>query len=265
VSQLWLPKSLRAALSSGTAFSPRQVSAVSAWLRLAASTAVSGEYAIVVDVLNSNPTAQTDTDRKPAASTAANGLPTMVWDGTDVLTWPLQAAGTGNNTRTAWGLFLWIKPTANVATRQRIFNCTIATVGGNKVNVDIVSGGVETNFYLDGTNGRQMVIASGITASVWQSLYVAFDGSKSATDALAMQLYVNKALLGTTYGNIAGGGAMTTLSNVTGTALMGGSPDSDTPSQPLLNGFEFGPNIFLFNGALTTAQLAALHNFERPT
>lgn len=245
-------------------FYPTQVSAISSWLRLAASTPNAGEYDAVVDVLNSNPTAQTDADRKPAASTSANGLPTMLFDGSDMLTWPQQAAGTGNNGTTKWGMFFTFKPTSNLVTRQRVLSQTFA-VSAPKVTVDIVGGALEVNFFRTSVDGRAMSITSGVTASAWNSAYVLFDGSQSATDALAMQLYINGVQQVVSFANQGAGGAMTTLQSVSGAILIGASSDSDTPSAPLLVGCELGPNMMFMTDNLSATQIAALHAFERPT
>ena len=247
-------------------FQPNQIPAVSAWLRLASSTISAGEYDIISDVINTNPTAQTDADRKPAAGTAANGLPIMTFDGTDVLTWPLNTAGSGNNGVTKWGIFFFIKPAANVGTRQRVFHNTFVTSSA-KVTIDIAGGGIEAALYKDGVNGRDVACTTGITASVWQSVYFAFDGSQSADDTLAMRLFINGVqITPLTYTAIGTGPAMTTLTpGLTGSVLIGGSTDSDTPSSPLLNGVILGPNMYLLTDNLTPAQLALLNAYEVPT
>src|SRR5262245_38220476 len=99
------------------AFSPLQSGKVSGWLRLAASTAVAGEYQTVVDVLNAAaPMAQTDSDRYPAAATSTNALPVATFDATDVMLWPESPSRTST---TKAGLWLWYKP-ATVAGFQTI-------------------------------------------------------------------------------------------------------------------------------------------------
>jgi hypothetical protein len=243
-------------------FFPTQVSAVSAWLRLAASTPVGGEYTVIVDVLNSNPTVQAGSARWPAAATSANGLPVATWDGTDVLTWPLAAS---NSATQKWGLQLWFKPPANISTRQRILHIGFADAFP-KVQVDVVNNGISVQWSRDGTNGRQWTITSGVTASVWQCLRLAFDGTQ-ATDATIMRHFINEVDLTASgsFVDVGTGGAMTSLSNPGGLILLGGGSNSDTPAVPLLAGFQTGPNWLIMNNTITTAQGAALMAFEAPT
>ena len=241
------------------AFRPTQLSAVTAWLRLANATTSGGKYTSIPDVLNSNPAAQADTDRQPAAATSANGLPIATWDGSDVIPWTITAA---TNSTAAWGFCLWIKPTANVATRQRLFKAFFPGATA-KIQVDIVSGGLEINWYTDATNGRQQVAASSITASVWQFLRLEHNGAGSA-DADKLKAFVNEVDKASSYGNISGGGTMATLNSASGFWTLGAREDQDAPTSPLLSGFQTGPNINVMSTIISASQGAALMNIEAP-
>lgn len=236
---------------------------VSAWLRLAQATTSGGKYTVIPDILNVNPISQSDTDRQPAVGTSANGFPIITWDGTDVLPWAVVPA---NNATAAWGVQLWIKPTSNIATRQRLIYFGPPGSTNKLASLDIVSGGVEINCYLSGgVNGRQYVKANCLTASVWQSFRFQFNGA-GADDTAAMKCFVNEVeVLTPGFGNLGVGGAMTNLNAAAGTITIGGREDQDAPSSPLLNGFQTGPNIFVLSGILTAPQGVSLMNFEKPT
>jgi hypothetical protein len=256
--------SLRSRSRRRVPFNPSQVSAVSSWLRLAASTINAGEYDTIANVLvPTNPTNQVDADRKPAAGTSANGLPVMTWDGTDVLVWPRVAS---NNSTTQWGLMLWIKPAANISSRQRIMHCTIGT-NSDRLNVDIVAGGLGIGFYnTGGSSGRAWEQFSCITPSVWQCIRVQFDGWLSGDDNV-MQVFKNEVkITGPTFTDIGPHVDMTALNaGANGYLLGGGVTDQDAVIAPLLDGVLTGPNWFVLNKSPTAAQGLALMNFEAPT
>lgn len=252
-------------------FTPAQVSKVSAWLRLAASTITAGEYDAVVDVLNSNPTAQTDTDRKPAAATAANGLPVTTFDGSDMLLWTLAAS---NASTAAWELLGYIKP-ANVATTQRIYAAdTSSGASVNRLRVGINSnGGVNVLVFITNANGRTFDTPnSSLTAGVWTFLRVAYDSAKTAecdTDGATadakLRVFLNGTAQAITAGDVGAGGSIGALRAVTGTAIIGAANDADAPVAPLLNGTQVGPNIMIANAAVTTSEAAAIQGFEAPS
>lgn len=255
----WLPMPLRdGAINSGNGFSPLGTGKVSAWLRLAASTISSGEYDAVVDVLNSNPTNQADADRKPAAATAANGLPVMTFDGSDVLVWPITAQ---NYITTKLGYWLWYKP-ATVAGQQTLLKPPLS---GANVNLYGSGSQIQVEIYMTpGSTGRFANCAAlSLTAGAWHSIYMQYDSSRGG-DANVV-FYVNGVLKAMTYGNLGAGEALGVLPSASGSMTIGGGSNSDTPSAPIANGGQIGPNLYVFNDNLTASEIAALHDFERPT
>ncbi len=242
--------------------SPTQVSAVSAWLRLAQGTTSAGKYTVIPDVLANNPAVQPDTDRQPTAASSANGLPVATWNGANIFTWPAAA----NNASTAkWGFMVWVKTVSNIGARQRIFH-TPAGSNTKRQTFDIVSGGIATNIYQTDGNGRDWSKTSGITASAWQCIRFAFDGS-AVLDDDKIQVFVNEAkVTGASIGTQGTLPTMTALQAAGGTNLLGAGPnDVDSPGAPLLNGVQTGPNWFVFNDSLLAADAVRLMNFEAPT
>lgn len=266
---LWLPKPLR--VQANAVFSPTQVSALSAWLRLAASEATLGEYDNVTDVLTNNDAVQADADRKPAAATSANGLPVATFDGTDVWTWPIAAS---NHSTDKWELLLWVKP-ASLGAGQRVFACDTsggATLSRLRVTLN-TSGGVDVLVFITNSDGRQFSTPNSlVSAGAWSFLRIKYDSLGAAeadTDGLTTDAKVRVFVGGTaralTGANVGAGGAIGALRTATGDNLIGAATNSDTPVSPLLNGGQIGPNVFVTNAALTTAQAAALMAFEAPT
>jgi hypothetical protein len=256
--QLWLPRPLRAATT--TAFSPYQVSAVSSWLRLDASLESGGEWEEISDVLNgASPVTQGDSDRRSAVGTSANGYPTAVFDGTDVHVWPLTAA---NNGTTKLGFWIWFKP-ASVASVQHLVSIVSPTASAQKLDIYANNAQVFCECYISGTAGRFGRTGNVLSAGAWRAIYVQYDSNRGGDANLA--IFIGGVSQSLTYGNLGAGGTLTTLPVVTGNALIGGLTNSDTPSQPIANGGEIGPNLFAFSDNLTAAQIAALLLFEAPT
>lgn len=257
------------ALICAPGFTPLQVSAVTAWLRLAASTITGGEYDTVVDVLNSNPTAQTDADRKPAASTSSNGLPTMTFDGTDVLTWPLAAS---NNSTVRWGIACWLR-ISNVSPVQHIYN--VMSNNGHATTTRCVlacsSGTVQVAVYTSAFNGRSFTTSGALSANTWAFVRVAYDSTKSAeadldglTDDAKVRVFVNEVAQALTAADVGAGGTIGALQNPTGRAVIGAANDADSPVAPLQTASILGPNIYVMNANLASGQGLALMNFEAP-
>ena len=251
------------AAASGAPFDPRDSGKISAWLRLSASTISSGEYDTVVDVLNSNPTSQADTDRKPAATTAANGLPVMQFDGSDVLAWPLIAA---NNSTTKIGWAFWYNPASVAAVTQELL-CVFDGTGGasaRKLLFYQFGSAINAAAYINATDGRNGATASSVVAvGTWVWMRLAYDSSLGGDTNL--KIYLNGSSQSLTYSNVGAGGTLTTLPSVTGNALIGSLANTDAGSGPLLNGALIGPNVFVLNADLTAAEEASLMNFEKPT
>jgi hypothetical protein len=246
------------AARAGT-FIPSQLGAVTSWLRLAASTPVSSEYETIVDVLNSNPATQTDADRKPAAGTSGNGLPTMVFDGSDVISCPLIS---NNNHTATLGYWCWFKP-ASVATVQHLFSVVAPNSSAQKIDVYTNNAQVFVECYISGVNGRFGRTGNVLTAGAWTNIYVQYDSSRGGDANLA--IFIDKVSQSLTYGNLGAGGTLTTLPVVTGNYLFGGSTNSDTPTQPIANGGETGPNYYILGSNLTAGEQINLYDFERPT
>ncbi len=252
-------------------FFPTQVSGVSAWLRLPASTAVSSEWETVVDALNSNPATQTSANRKPAAATSANGLPIATFDGSDMWVWPVAAS---NHSTTAWELLLWIKP-ASVAANQRVFACdTSSGASVNRIRVGLnASGGAQALIFITNADGRQFDTPNSVlTAGAWTFLRLAYDSAKTAeadldgltTDA-KVRIFINGTAQALTGSNVGAGGTIGALRTATGNNVIGAANDADAPVQPLTNGAQTGPNVYVANTALTAAQASNLQGFEQPT
>ncbi len=251
------------AIRSG-GFSPAQVSAVSAWLRLADSTQSGGEWTSITDVLNSNPVTQTDADRRTAVGTSVNGLPTMVFDGSDVHVWPLSA--TTNNRTDTLGFWLWFKP-ATVASAQRLLNITVTTgaaVTFEKLSIYANNRTLVCEVYITNATGRVGTTATKVlTAGAWTSIYVQYDSSRGGDANLA--IYTDATARTLNYTNIGAGGTLAALQSPTGNCLIGGLNNVDATIQGITDEGELGPNLFALNANLTAAQITAMHSFEVPT
>jgi hypothetical protein len=239
------------------------------------STAVAGEYPTVVETRGGTSLAQTDADRKPAAATAANGLPAATFDGTDV--W-LQTLESGNNGTAKWWMLMWVKP-ADLAAQQRLYNCTLGGLGGSasatrmRISLNGTTGRVSADVFVSGNNGRNYTATSvGLAAAAWNSVYIQFDGTCTAeadldgvtTDA-KFRVALGTTFIGLTASDVGTGGAVSALLSAAGTAEIGASSNSDTPTSPLRNGGQLGPRMRFGAEPLTAAELAALNAFEVPT
>lgn len=236
---------------------------ISAWLRLAQATTSGGKYTVIPDMLSSNAVSQPDTDRQPTVATSANGFPIITWTTAhDVLPWALSAS---NNATAAWGLGLWIKPTANIATRQRVLYAGFPG-SANKVMLDIAAGHLECNWYRTAVDGRGQV-SSAITGNVWQFVRLQFNGAGVA-DIDKMKIFVNEIELASSYADIGAGGVMNALNappNGSSFYTIGAREDQDAPTTGLATGALVGPNIFVMNNPMTAPQGVNLMNLEKPT
>jgi len=238
---------------------------------LVASTAVAGEYATVVETRGGTSLAQTDANRKPAAATAANGLPVATFDGTDVL---VQTLESGNNGTSQWWIAGYFKP-ASLASAQGIYRCR--TAGGASVQrLDVTvnaDGSLQFLAFVSGFNGRSYTTpASLFTAGAWTFFYIQFDSSKTneadtaGSDADAKtRIFVGTIARAITAANVGTGGTVSALLAATGTAIVGGNNDSSTPVLPILDGGQLGPRLYFGDAPLTVAELAALAGLEVPT
>jgi hypothetical protein len=248
----------------GAPFSPLDSGKVSGWLRLAASQQSGGEWTpSIVDVLNpGSPMVQTGVNRRAAVGVSANGLPTMLFDGTDIHLWP-QAPALSSTTKV--GLWFWYKP-ATVAGVQRLWACVNGQLGCSTERLQFYANGstLRCEAYITNANGRTFdTSAATLTAGAWHAIYLQYDSSRGGDANLAIFVGgVSKALTPT---NIGAGGTLTVLQAATGSASVGGVVDSDTPVQPIVNGGEIGPNIIPFNDNLTAPEIANMMLFEVPT
>jgi hypothetical protein len=238
-------------------------SKMSGWLRLAASSQSGGEWTpSIVDVLNpGSPMVQTDVDRRAAVGVSVNGLPTMVFDGTDVHLWP-QIPATASTTKV--GFWLWYRRAA-VGDNPKLYIVAAGVAGSsfNRLQVQCVGNRLRCEVYVSAANGRSGTTAPVFTAGQWHAIYVQYDSSRGGDANLAIFVGgVNQTL---TYLNVGAGAAMTVLQAATGAALIGGGADTDTPDSAIANGDALGPNAFAFNDNLTAAEIAAFLQFEVPT
>ena len=266
--------------SSGAAFlaasapplAPLTISSVKRWYRLQASTPVSSEYQTITEVLGGAALSQTAAARKPAADTSSNGLPVATFDGTDVMMFTLDAAGTGNNGTSQWWTALRIKPPDFGATQSILGWSSAAGTAPNKLGVSFVNDGtgkLSFTVFASGFNGRIYTTPGSFAAAAWNHLYIQFDGTRTneadldgATSDAKVRIFSGTTALAITATDTGTGGAVSALLSSVGTGALGGANDNDTPTVPLRNGTQIGPNIFFGTTPLTSAELAALVNFE---
>lgn len=244
--------------AGGVSFNPRDLSAVTAWLRLQVSSQSGGEWTNWVDVLNSNPGA-INSARRPAVAAAANGLPIATFATNDCVSVPLIA----NNNQTAkMGWAFWVK-VGDLASTTALISVANGTGGSSAAKIQLFLSATEQpriDAYISGTDGRRFTATSGITQDAWVWCRLRYNkdlgGDANAT------VFINGSVVGGSYANIGAGGTLTDLPTVTGNLLIGNVNDGAASSA--LNG-SIGPNIFFLGDDITAAQEAALMNFERPT
>jgi hypothetical protein len=258
---------------SRAAFNPSQLSALSAWLRLAGGTVTGVGYSSVPDILNPvNPAVQTVDARRPTNGTSSNGLPIANFVTANATCWVWPSANNNNNALTTKAGFAgWFKFT----TYTGIFKC-IFEIGGStgaydnsKFEVYIDSSrrvnlyhfGVDTGGY----NGRnaQSPFNSVPVAGTWFFLRWQFNGG-NATEALRSKTYINEIEVTNTFSNVGSGGTPLTLRTGLSSipSILGSFGDNDNTYA--IAG-AFGPNTYLLKDDLTAAEGTALMNFEKPT
>lgn len=236
-----------------------QLGKVAGWLRLAQSTVSGGEWTSIADIINpGSPMVQTDSDRRAAVGTTANGLPTMLFDGTDVHLLP-QVPALSSTTRL--GMWLWYKPATLVGFQLLIVNTgTLKRFDLYQNNATLI-----VDAYVNNSVGRSFATAATLTAGAWHAIYAQYDSGRGGDPNVVLQVGgVAKSLTPTALG---GGGAasLTVLQAASGNMFVGGGTDTDAPSSPIVNLGEIGPNIFLLNDNLTAAEELILRSFEVPT
>jgi hypothetical protein len=206
---------------------------------------------------------QTGAARRAAVGTSANGLPTMVFDGTDVHLWPQSPA---HSSTTKVGIWLWYKP-ATVSGTQLLYAVQAGVAGAansrlafyqtnDKLNIDV---------WKTSGSGRQFITASFLVAAAWHALYLQYDSSRGGDANVALYVGgVTKSLTPSGFGG-AGAADLGELQAATGSATVGAANDSDTPPSAITNGGMLGPNILALNDNLTAAQIADTLLYEAPT
>jgi hypothetical protein len=240
------------------AFLPTQVSAVTAWLRLQASTQSAGEFTNWAEIIGGN-NAAANSARRPSVAADASGLPIASFDGAhDVTAWPVNTA---NNGTSALGYWFRVKPTSVALSNQYIAACDNATGGASvrKWLLQITAGGVVrvvvfmSQFVLASFDSASGVLVAGASAPVGFT----YDNSGSGNSG-KLKVFAGTAYLSGTYG---GGATLGVLPTATGNILIGDEQDSASAVSPF--GGSYGPNVYALNRHLTDTELAKLEAFDR--
>ena len=196
---------LRRKRPSGS-FNPLQLSAITAWLRVANSTVTGAGISSLPDVLNVNPAVQGTDANRPALGTSANGLSLITGASGKVLTWPLAAS---NNATSQWGIAMHIR--SPLSTAARAF---WGVRGGNGADIDRIfvrvgtDESVNAQVFIDASNARQgATAASQIGDNTWHHVTIEFDGTAVA-EAAKLTITVDTAVKALTLRNPVGAGAM---------------------------------------------------------
>lgn len=239
---------------------PSDVSAVSAWLRLALGTVTGSGYASVPDVLASNPATQGTDAQRPVNTTAGNGLPTATFTD-DYLDWPLA---TGNNGATKWGVAFWMNSTADGTVRRIISVRRTGASGGasvDKLEVCYQTGrGLMFDCYA--SDGQAYRCRSDTVATGLHFWTVEGDFTL-ATDALKTVITLDGTPLTCSFETAAGVQAAmpSSLPQPTGSIYIGAL--TTVPAFPFTG--ILGPNLYILNRQLTAGERTALRTFEAPT
>lgn len=239
-------------------------------LDLSASTPVSGEWPTIIDVKNSgSPMTQPAAVRKAAVGTSPSGLPTMVFDGTDVHLWP---SNPGHLSTTTWGLWVDFWP-ASLPANQAIYAIANGVGGATATRMAFYSHNQTyiIEVYITNADGRSFVTGNVASTSAFQRLYLQYDSSRGGTNGdNNVALYINGGTpltvgAGLTASSFGSGGTITTLRAATGSAVVGGFSDTDTPLSGITNGGQLGSILATFNQNLTAAEIARMMRFRSPT
>lgn len=266
MSYLWLPRGLRAPLSGNTAIAPLQVSAVTSWLRLSASTQSAGEWTAWTDVLNVNP-GVINAARRPAVAASANALPLSNFQSNDCVAWPITARNFNTST---FGVYLDVSPDATAGT-QILWSIAPGTNGSNHRAITTYFTGANwiIDCYISDANGRSFTFNTAAVAGTLKRYGIEYDASVTGDGCLTATINgVITAASGVA--NIGAGGSLGAFQAQTGNILFGNF--SDGAASSALSGKQ-GPNVLVLTGKmagasaglLTTAARAALAGFEVPT
>ncbi len=246
-------------------FTPDRLSAVSAWLRVANATLVSGDISSLPDSLNTNPAVQTVAGRRPTLeNSAGNALPCMRFATNDVLSWPITAQSSASS-QAGWGL--WVKPDG-VATSQTFIRVGNNTGGANgtKLICQATNATLACSASHDGTTIKVNTTGN-VLDTGWHFVTLEYDAA-AGTDGAKITVTVDGAVQTP---SITGTATLSTLFAATGNILIGNRQDAASASNQL-DGL-IGPNIYAFasktagatTGLMSTAERLALMAFERPT
>ena len=237
----------------------------SAWLRVANATLVSGDVSSLPDLLNANPAVQTVAGRRPTLELSANGLPCMRFATNDVLSWPITAQSAGGTSQAGWGL--WVKLDAAIGA-QFLIGVLPGTGGANGTKLRAITSSqtFSTRASPDGTNSKSNTTGNVLDAG-WHFLTFEYDFG-AGTDETKITNTIDGVVQTP---SIAGSATLGALFAATGNVLIGNAVDTVTGLAPL-SGL-IGPNIYAFasktagatTGLLSTAERAALMNFDKPT
>jgi len=226
---------------------PTQVSAVSAWLRLAHGTIAGSGYSSIPDMLNVNPAIQTTDARRPVNQFSNNGLPIATFTD-DFLSWPLTSA---NNGTVRLGFATWIRPT-----NTGEILCILSGAGmasSNKFRAIST-----TTLRCDAYPEDRHAESTALTSSAWQFVTIEIDCSKG-TEATQVIHTVNTVVQSVSFSS--GTPWPSSLPDVTGNMLIGAVTAS--AAGPFRG--SFGPNFFWLSRQLTAPERTILMNFEQPT
>lgn len=256
-----------AIIANGAApLAPLTVSAVSAWLRLQASSQSGGEWANWVDVLNSNPGA-INSARRPAVAAAANGFPLANFQTNDCVAWSIAASNFNIST---FGIYLDVSPDATAGV-QILWSIAPGTNGSNHRAITTYFSGTSwiVDCYITDANGRQFTFNSAAAAGTNKRYGIEYDSTVGGDGCLTAT--INGAIqTANSTANIGAGGTLGAFQAQVGNLLLGNFNDG-AASSPLSG--KQGPNVFALtskmagasSGLLTTAGRAALAGFEVPT
>lgn len=245
-------------------FQPSQITAVSAWLRTADATTVSGDVSVLPDFLNSNPAVQTVAARRPTLElSAGNRKRCLRFATNDVLSWPITAQSSANS-QAGWGM--WLKPDA-VSANQTLISIANATGGASGIKLFLRTSAASLigRASPDGTNFKSST--TGTIDTGWHFVTLEYD-STAGSDGTKITVTVDGAVQTPV---ISGSATLGALFAATGNVLIGNLVDDVSAINPY-NGL-IGPDIYAFasktagatTGLMTTAERIALMNFNAPT
>jgi hypothetical protein len=246
----------------GVVFDPLQLSAVTAWLRLAAGTITGSGYSSVPDVLASNPATQgTDASRPPNVNTTG-GFPQADFTNGPFLSWPTAS---NNNQTSAWGVALWLSP--DIVTGSHGIICSRVGSATDRIEIMQSSADFFVDIYISQFSSRRATITSFFSAGTRFFFTLEYNGA-GADDSAKCTITKNAVVQSPTFSDSAGApGAMPASLVSAGNPYIIGARTT-APLQPFDG--KMGPNIWTLGsvmtgatqGLLTTGARSNLMNFE---